>query len=483
MGSTVAGLARVQDSLNSCESSYEPWYVLPCRSPYGGESKRASLMAIPVQYLQPAQTVGIVHWGRSGTLLLHSLLDSHPDVLSVTPFFWMYSSQMDQFLASEHGGCPEKLLSFICKTFPYLFEHWPTFFPELFRGKNRDLRFGTDRTKFITHFREYLSYFPVGTPFHSLPAGHTIHSFVLQAIHVAYSMAQGQSLNSKNPTIVWQAHFWQADYFRERFPHIRILSAIRHPYKSYDSWQMNARVPPYWFFHSVRFQQLMEYIKVPPDLSHRCAAIRFEDIHNRTEPAMRALAHWLNIRWDNCLLESTFDGEQYWGVKGGGKQMFALGEIAPVEALVTGTRKFDDSKIDVKHLGLADRLRTMIFCEDAFTNWRYFHSNKAPRGLGFLRQCRSLLLLWPSKLDRATFREEVGFEIQQSQQMAFGPKWVRIAKSVFSFAKKKLRFRKDMLEIQRVQADWCPIPAVFIPDAHILSTSQASSSNTARRAA
>jgi hypothetical protein len=53
MGSTVAGLARVQDalnscessyksvdSLNSCESSYESWYVLPCRSPNRKETQR-----------------------------------------------------------------------------------------------------------------------------------------------------------------------------------------------------------------------------------------------------------------------------------------------------------------------------------------------------------------------------------------------------------------------------------------------------------
>lgn len=172
-------------------------------------------MAIPTKYLEPAQTVGIVYWGRSGTILLHSMLDSHPDVLSCNAYFWLYSFRMDEFLASEHGDCQDKLTNFVCEAFPYLFEHWPTFFPEMFRGKDRDLRFGTDRDRFIAGFREYLANFPPGTPFSSLPQGHTVHSFVLQAISVAYAMAQGQPLNSKNPTIVWQTHFWQADYFRE----------------------------------------------------------------------------------------------------------------------------------------------------------------------------------------------------------------------------------------------------------------------------
>ncbi len=440
-------------------------------------------MAIPAQYLQPAQTVGIVYWGRSGTLLLHSLLDSHPDVLSCNAYFWLFSSQMDQFLASEHGNCPEKLLSFICEAFPYLFEHWPTFFPEMFRGKNRDLRFGTDRIKFMAFFREYLSHFPEGAPFIDLPTGQTIHSFVLQAIHVAYALAQGQPLNSKNPTIVWQTHFWQADYFRERFPDIRILSAVRHPLKSYDSWQMNASVPPFWFYHSVRFQQMIEFVRVPPDLAGRCAAIRFEDLHNRTESAMRALARWLNIRWDNCMLESTFDGEQYWGVKGGGRRLIEPGAVAPVEALVTGTRPFDESKIELKHLGFVDRLRMKTFCEEAFGNWHYSNSVSDRYWLWLLRRCRTMLLLWPSRMDRVSFIADVRLELQQTPKLGVIPKLKYMAKSLVDFAKKKLRFRSEMLEIKRVQADWCPIPAVYVPGTPIASTCEDNFSVAMRQAA
>ena len=270
-------------------------------------------MAIPEPYLQPAQTVGIVYWGRSGTILVHSLLDSHPDVLSCNAYFWLYSSQMDAFLATSEPKSAEKLLDFICQAFPYLFEHWPTFYPEMFRGQNRDLRFGTDRQRFVDGFREYLAHFPDGTPFDHLPEGHTVHSFVLQAINVAYALAQGQPLTSKNPTIVWQTHFWQPDHFRARFPNLRILSAVRHPLKGYDAWQVRAfvdeRVPPYWYYHTVKFRQMTEHMKVPSDLASRCRALRFEDVHNRTEPAMRALASWLNIRRDTCLLASTFYGE------------------------------------------------------------------------------------------------------------------------------------------------------------------------------
>ena len=33
MKNTVAGFARIQNTLNSGESSYDSWYILSCRSP------------------------------------------------------------------------------------------------------------------------------------------------------------------------------------------------------------------------------------------------------------------------------------------------------------------------------------------------------------------------------------------------------------------------------------------------------------------
>ena len=375
---------------------------------------------------------------------------------------------MDEFVASDHDSCPKKLLSFVSEAFPYLFVHWPTFFPEMFRGPNRDLRFGTDRTRFLACFEEYLSYFPEGTPFTHLPEGHTLHSFVLQAIHVAYAMAQGQELRSENPTIIWQTHFWQADYFRERFPNIRLLSAVRNPYKGYDAWQLRGfvdeRVPPFWFYHTVKFRQMMEFVKVPLDIAARCRAIRFEDIHNRTEDAMRALAKWLNIRWNDCLLESTFDGEPYWGVKGGCSHMLKAGQVAPVEALVTGTRKFDESKMELKYLGFIDRLRLRTFCEDAFENWGYSKVSNHTRRMTLLRFSRTVLLLLPSKLDRLSYLEDLRLDLKQLTKRSVLSRARVVANSLVKFVRDKLRFRTEMIELSNKQIGWRTIEPVFTPD-------------------
>ena len=443
-------------------------------------------MAIPPQYLEPAQIAGIVYWGRSGTILLHSLLDSHPDVLSCNAYFWMYSFKMDEFLAAEPEPTPEKLLSFICDAYPYLFEHWPTFFPEMFRGANCDLRFGTNRERFIAAFKEYLACFPVGTPFQNLPNGHTVHSFVLQAICVAYAIAQGQPLESPRPTIVWQTHFWQADYFRSRFPQIRILSAIRHPLKGYDSWQLRTfedeRVPPFWFYHAVKFRQMIEFMKVPTDLVERCRAIRFEDIHNRTEAVTRALAEWLGIRWHPCLLESTFDGEPYWGVKGGYAHAFKPGEIPSKTALVTGTKKYDESKMDFKYLGLLDRLRITAFCESAFKNWSYEPVPADKRFQRLLTRYRYLLLMIPSSLDRRCYREDLKLELQKQPQATWWARCKLIAASWVQLFRNLKSFRQEMSEVERAQADWPAIPPLFTPQTAVEPASKQVSSSLHRAA-
>jgi hypothetical protein len=377
----------------------------------------------------------------------------------------MYSFKMDEFLASEHGRSREKLIEFICDAFPYLFEHWPTFFPEMFRGENCDLRFGTDRDRFLAAFREYLDCFSEDVPFQHLPDGHTLHSFVLQAISVAYAIAQGQPLNSDNPTIVWQTHFWQADYFRSRFPNIRILSAVRHPLKGYDSWQMRTfedeRVPPFWYYHTVKFRQMIEFMKVPEDLVERCRAIRFEDIHNRTETTMRALAKWLGIGWDPCLLKSTFDGEPYWGVKGGFAHSFKPGEIPRKEALVTGTKAFDESKLDFKYLGLIDRLRLTAYTSEAFDNWGYqphVHDKPLRR---MLTKFRSLLMLVPSKLDRRCFTEDLRLELAKLPKGKPVQRWKTTVQALRQLVRNMAAFRKEMSDVEHSQVSWPSIPPLL----------------------
>jgi hypothetical protein len=123
------------------------------------------------------------------------------------------------------------------------------------------------------------------------------------------------------------------------------------------------------------------------------------------------------------------------------------------------------------------------FCEEAFRNWHYSNTVSGDYWLWFLRRCRSLLLLWPSRMDRTAFMADVCLELQRTPNLGIIPKLKYMATSLVDFAKKKLRFRSEMLEIKRVQADWCHIPVVYAPGKPSVSTCEANVSIAMRQAA
>jgi hypothetical protein len=45
-------------------------------------------------------------------------------------------------------------------------------------------------------------------------------------------------------------------------------------------------------------------------------AVRLEDLHLRPRDTLSALCGWLELRWDDCLLSSTFAGKRWWNRPG-----------------------------------------------------------------------------------------------------------------------------------------------------------------------
>jgi hypothetical protein len=221
-------------------------------------------------------------------------------------------------------------------------------------------------------------------------------------------------------------------------------------------------VPPFWFWHGIKFRQMIEFTKAPPDLAKNFCAVRFEDVHNRTEAVMLALSADLGIRWDPCLLASTFDGEPYWAIRGG--VLLKPGDTEPVSAFVTGVRPFDEHKIKLKFLGLADRLRLRAFCDEPYRNWGYVDFFNHGSLNHILRKFRAPLLLWPSHLDRRCFIEDLRLELAKVPGASWLQKFAIMTKSLANFVRQKISFRNEMLALVRAQAEWPAIRAVYVPN-------------------
>lgn len=209
---------------------------------------------------------------------------------------------------------------------------------------------------------------------------------------------------------------------------------------------------------------MIEHTKVPPDLLERSRVIRFEDIHNRTECVMRSLAEWLGIRWNEKLLESTIDGEPYWGVKGGCSHYLKSHTIPPREALVTGTREFDETKINLRYLGTLDRWRLAVFCDGAIQSWGYDGVRiKSAILRKMLSQWKPVLFVLPSKLDRLAFFEDLRLTLQEQRAVFSLGSLKAIVAAFGSLVRNKIKFYQEMNEIFEQQRDWRCIEPVFLP--------------------
>ncbi len=52
-----------------------------------------------------------------------------------------------------------------------------------------------------------------------------------------------------------------------------------------------------------------------PGYEKRWVAVRLGDVHRYPEKMTRNVAAWFGLRWDNALLESTFNGKKWWNEK------------------------------------------------------------------------------------------------------------------------------------------------------------------------
>lgn len=315
----------------------------------------------------------ICHWGRSGSFLLGSLLDSHADMVQMP---WNTSEPIYDYW-NEYGYLSlwEKLVVY------------PSY---LIRKHGSDCMFGQGNYSVAAQ-----DYFAAVHALFSIygnqpqPWLATRQRFV-QFLHATTAVAAGQRPANSRPMMVISQHFVSetlARYFIEDFPTGRFIHTIRDPISTLDSWfdrhcHMQLELDRLDAGSKYRFpafdavNQLLSWDVAHLGMDSKSRAVRFEDMHLETEATMRRLAAWLGIPYRASLLESTYNGAPY-AVESGGTTWVGAN---PANA----RRRW-------KHLGRLDRLMTFALFHKNFIAWKY----PSPRFLGnaFLR-CSIIAALW-----------------------------------------------------------------------------------------
>lgn len=273
----------------------------------------------------------VLFWGRSGSTFLHSLLDGHPEVLSVGAcnFFAIshfYSHWMS--MASRQPRSFDEIIRILCQLFRFdptrpqseataIFSETIPYFEKLFY-------------RICHHLINALAQSGWGEALKQNPRKHFFLLF-----YYAYALALGQDLRHKQQ-LVHQLH-WCEDLLtlsqmKEDFPQLSLLGMIRPPVRGLFSMlafgkkmQRSARQDDQFDFPdlvlSLKYINAYRHILMGWRMAERLMgksvyAINLEALHQEPHPILTDLCQWLKISWCDSLLNSTEDGVPF-GVDSG----------------------------------------------------------------------------------------------------------------------------------------------------------------------
>ncbi len=281
------------------------------------------------------KVLGIVFYNRSGSMLVSSMLDSHPSILTLPPYILngFYSFWRNEV---EDQDSFSNVLNKFCYYFATLFDVY---------GGNSDLYSRIDAPQVMNlcsfnsgkgmtvsekNFKESLSGFFLDFK----ERGFSNRASFLLSLHVSFeNLYLGREWKSADDGLcACQLHSPDQVYlldFLEDFPNAKILHVIRNPIISLGS-HIKHYINEYGFNEEYLYGMLRQMLYSGTPINGDYDSIKgfkFEQLHAEPELTMRRVAEWLEIDWHPILLKSTFGGEP-WVYINNGEKISGLGNVA-----------------------------------------------------------------------------------------------------------------------------------------------------------
>lgn len=322
----------------------------------------------------PGKVLAIFYWGRSGSMLLHSMFESddNPHVLTV-PQTALIGFETSCFPDQAVKDLNKILDSPMCAFRSSAVQAWATAalqrMPVIQRCLDAECgSFGNAQSIFCEILSLQLM----------LRADQIIdHEDILKAVFISFRSALGIPIagpGGADPLFVWQAHvpLWGPDqwptempyqprraWLHAHFPNLWSLTSVRFPEKSLDSHLIHhafeSLSPPM----STLFRRLLfdvgmaatsHVVVTAPE--HMQAAVRFEDLHHYPELVMQSICDWLAIEMVGSFSESDLS----WG----------SGERA-----VMGLRNLTERELTPLIMSYADILKIRSLLAAEYEVWGY----------------------------------------------------------------------------------------------------------------
>ena len=265
----------------------------------------------------PEKTIALVHFGRSGTGLLHSLIDGHPEVSTMPSIY--FSDYFDHSIWKEiiAGGWGQMADRFIA-SYDILFDA-SSLKPIMIKSKKvygigkkeglenvgprRDEILTVDKILFRAELKRLMAYCE------ELDALSFFH-----LVQAAYNKAIGD-INDKN-LLFYHIHNPNA-YAKLNFityaPSASWVMMVREPIQCCESW-MRAKFNDN-DYASCSGRILIMLSEIDNIIYHRqnSIGVRLEDLKEHPRKTIPALCKWMGIDETESLYEMTTQGKKWWG--------------------------------------------------------------------------------------------------------------------------------------------------------------------------
>ena len=250
--------------------------------------------------------------GRSGSDLLQSLLDSHPQILQFPGFF-----RFDKpFINILNEKDPKKISEMFCNLNPHFFDsrfEWEGR-PDLgerhdMLGKNRNEFYKFNKNSFKKNFIYY----------YKKSKRKKIDTLV--ALHKAYAKTTSQNLSKKKIIIL---HLHLVEHFKrfiktyDKFSNFKIVLTLRDPLVSLCStvkhWK-NFNGGKFLYTRSI-FDNIDMHVNIWNDLYEfrkKLFVVKLENLHLKSNKVLKGLCQLLKINYKKSLKKSTYFNKIWWG--------------------------------------------------------------------------------------------------------------------------------------------------------------------------
>jgi len=272
-----------------------------------------------IKSILPKKITAMVHFGRSGTGLMHSLIDGHSEVSTLPS---IYFSEFFDYFSWEKiiAGGWEEMADRFTSTYEVLFNASsaiaiPTRSGQLIDnigrkegmtnvGTKRDEVLSVDKKVFIKELKQLID------------CHDRLDALVFfKLVHSAYEKALQDHKEKK--LIFYHIHnpdtYAQLNFLRLA-PNTNWVMMVREPLQSCESWARNDFLNNNYKKVSNKIIQMLFEVDIAIFRTDNSIGVRLEDLKEQPKKTIPALCGWLGIKEEDSLYQMTAQGKKWWGV-------------------------------------------------------------------------------------------------------------------------------------------------------------------------